>query len=91
MENDRKLHFTLPTTILMLWTLKVTGLLFACVGPGGNFLKEAEGFTITYLGDGITSHMLELTWLKDFDCPRYNLGDNEVHLAMKVKGHGRCT
>ena len=49
---------------------------------------EAEGFTIAYLGDGETRHKLELTWLKDFDRPRYNLGDNEVHLAMHVKDMG---
>ncbi|MGI6696701.1 MAG: VOC family protein [Christensenellales bacterium] len=46
---------------------------------------EKEGFTLVYLGDGVTSHQLELTWLKDFDRPRYNLGDNEIHLAMRVK------
>lgn len=26
--------------------------------------------------------MLELTWLKDFDKPAYDLGDNETHLAF---------
>ncbi len=47
--------------------------------------KEREGFTLVFMGDGETRHQLELTWLKDFDRPRYNLGDNEVHLAMRVK------
>lgn len=46
--------------------------------------KEAEGFTLAFLGDGQTSHQLELTWLKDFSKPRYNLGDNEIHLAFRV-------
>ncbi len=46
--------------------------------------REKEGFTLVFLGDGQTAHQLELTWLKDFDKPRYNLGDNEVHLAFRV-------
>ena len=36
-----------------------------------------------YLGDGITPHQLELTWLRDMDRP-YELGDNEIHLAFQV-------
>ncbi len=61
-----------------------------------NFYKEALGlsevkrfsspngeFTIVFLGDDITSHQLELTWLRDWDRP-YNLGDNEFHLALVV-------
>lgn len=53
-------------------------------------LKEVErivpddnSFIIVYLGDGQTSHRLELTWLRDWDRP-YNLGDNEFHLAFTV-------
>jgi lactoylglutathione lyase len=38
-------------------------------------------FIIVYLGDGSTNHLLELTWLRDWDRP-YNLGDNEIHLAF---------
>lgn len=47
--------------------------------------KEAQdgSFTLVYLGDGKTPHLLELTWLKDWDRP-YNLGDNEIHLAFTV-------
>jgi lactoylglutathione lyase len=40
-------------------------------------------FIIVFLGDGKTSHQLELTWLKNRKEP-YNLGDNEFHLAFKV-------
>ncbi|HPK53001.1 MAG TPA: VOC family protein [Smithellaceae bacterium] len=40
-------------------------------------------FILAFLGDGQTSHQLELTWLKDHNDP-YNLGDNEFHLAFKV-------
>ena len=60
------------------------------------FYKEALGLTVTrtkdaddgsfklvYLGDGVTPHLLELTWLRDMDRP-YNLGDNEIHLAFEV-------
>jgi len=47
--------------------------------------REAEdgSFILVYLGDGVTPHQLELTWLRDMDRP-YNLGDNEIHLAFRV-------
>ncbi|MGX4600936.1 VOC family protein [Faecalimicrobium sp. JNUCC 81] len=47
--------------------------------------KEAEdgSFILVYLGDGVTPHTLELTWLRDWD-REYNLGDNEFHLALEV-------
>ena len=61
-----------------------------------SFYKEALGLTessrinapdgsfiIVYLTDGVTPHLLELTWLRDWDKP-YNLGDNEFHLAFRV-------
>ncbi|MCI9441066.1 MAG: lactoylglutathione lyase [Ruminococcus sp.] len=61
-----------------------------------DFYKEALGltverttdasdgsFTIAFLGDQTTPHLLELTWLRDMDRP-YELGDNEIHLAFKV-------
>ena len=86
MENDRKLHFTFAHNNFNVVDLeKSLDFYSLALGLEEISRKEAEGFTIVYLGDGITSHMLELTWLKDFDRPRYNLGDNEVHLAMKVK------
>lgn len=40
-------------------------------------------FILVYLGDGVTQHQLELTWLWDRKEP-YNLGENEFHLAMAV-------
>jgi lactoylglutathione lyase len=46
------------------------------VAPDGRFI-------IVFLGDGVTGHSLELTWLKDRKEP-YNLGDNEIHLAFRV-------
>ena len=45
--------------------------------------KEDGSFILVYLGDGVTGHQLELTWLRDWDRP-YNLGDNEFHLAFTV-------
>ena len=45
---------------------------------------EDWSFTLVYLGDGTTTHQLELTWLRDWDRP-YNLGDNEFHLALEVE------
>jgi lactoylglutathione lyase len=44
--------------------------------PGGEFV-------LVFLGDGTTTHRLELTWLRDRDTP-YALGDNEFHLAVRV-------
>lgn len=41
-------------------------------------------FILAYLGDGVTPHQLELTWLKDRKEP-YNLGENEFHLAFAVE------
>ncbi len=46
------------------------------VAPDGSF-------TLVFLGDGVTSHKLELTWLRDRTEP-YNLGDNEIHLCFSV-------
>lgn len=60
------------------------------------FYKEALGFEetrrynapdgsfiLSFLGDGVTGHKLELTWLRDKAEP-YDLGDNEIHLAVVV-------
>jgi len=44
----------------------------------------ADGsFKLVYLGDGTGGHLLELTWLRNWDRP-YNLGDNEIHLAFET-------
>lgn len=49
-----------------------------------NRIESEDGsFIIVYLGDGISKHTLELTWLRDKTTP-YNLGDNEIHLAFEV-------
>ncbi len=42
-----------------------------------------KSFILVYLGDGKTGHRLELTWLRERR-ERYNLGDNEFHLAFTV-------
>ncbi|MDR2726674.1 MAG: VOC family protein [Deltaproteobacteria bacterium] len=44
---------------------------------------EMPGFTLIYLGDQVSPHLLELTWLHDRKTP-YDLGDNEMHLAFFV-------
>ncbi|MPN37922.1 hypothetical protein SDC9_185443 [bioreactor metagenome] len=49
----------------------------------GRIEPQDGSFIIVYLGDGSTSHRLELTWLRDRTEP-YNLGDNEFHLALVV-------
>ncbi len=46
--------------------------------------KTAEdgSFKLTFMGDGVTEHQLELTWLRDLGKDAYDLGDNEIHLAF---------
>lgn len=45
--------------------------------------EAADGsFILVYLGDGVTPHLLELTWLRDWEKDHYDLGDNEFHLAF---------
>lgn len=47
-------------------------------------IKNAEdgSFKLAFLGDGVTEHQLELTWLRDLGKDAYDLGDNEIHLAF---------
>lgn len=42
-----------------------------------------KSFTLVYMGDGESSHQIELTWLRDKERP-YDLGDNESHIAFSV-------
>lgn len=46
------------------------------------FVPPDESFVLVFLGDEKTGHQLELTWIRDFDKEKYNLGDNEFHLAL---------
>ena len=44
--------------------------------------EAADGsFILVYMGDGQSSHTIELTWLRDRKEP-YNLGENEFHIAF---------
>jgi lactoylglutathione lyase len=40
-----------------------------------------KSFKLAFMSDGVTGHLLELTWLKDRTEP-YDLGDNEIHMAF---------
>ena len=44
---------------------------------------EDKSFELVFLGDSVTEHQLELTWLRDRSSS-YDLGDNEIHLAFKT-------
>ena len=44
-------------------------------------LADDESFKLVYLTDGVTPHLLELTWLRDMDRP-YELGDNRSILHL---------
>ena len=45
--------------------------------------SEDGSFILVYLGNKNSPHQVELTWLRDMERP-YNLGDNEIHLALEV-------
>ena len=47
-------------------------------------VAEDGSFILVFLGDGESTHKLELTWVRDWERP-YNLGDNEFHLAFRVE------
>jgi len=48
--------------------------------------EAADGsYILVFLGDEYTDFQLELTWLRDRKEP-YNLGDNEMHLCIRVDG-----
>jgi lactoylglutathione lyase len=49
----------------------------------GQIEPADKSFRLVFLGDGNTAHKLELTWLRERMEP-YNLGDNEIHLALVV-------
>lgn len=46
--------------------------------------KKAEdgSYRIVFLGDGRSDFLLELTWLRDFEGEKYDLGDEEFHLCL---------
>jgi lactoylglutathione lyase len=51
-------------------------------------IEPASGaFIIVFLSDGQTGHLLELTWLRDRE-KKYDLGDNEFHLAFCADDYG---
>lgn len=50
-------------------------------------IKAPDGsFELVFMGDGQTSHQIELTWLRDKEGP-YDLGDNESHIAFHVEDY----
>lgn len=46
-------------------------------------VADDGSFILAFLTDETTGFQLELTWLRDRKEP-YNLGDNEIHLAVRV-------
>lgn len=44
---------------------------------------EDDSYTIVFLKNEYSNHKIELTYIKDFN-RKYNLGDNEFHLAFEV-------
>lgn len=53
-------------------------------------IEATDGsFIIVYLTDGYMPHLLELTWLRDWE-RSYNLGDNEFHLAFETDDYKKA-
>ena len=46
--------------------------------------SEDGSFILAFLGDGKSTHQLELTWLRDHKEP-YDLGESEFHLAFQTR------
>ena len=46
---------------------------------------EERGFTLVYMKDSKSNFTLELTYLKNWPNDKYNLGDEEFHLAFEVE------
>ena len=52
--------------------------------------KASDGsFELVFLGDGSTTHQIELTWLRDKE-GKYELGDNESHIAFTVDDYNEA-
>ena len=46
--------------------------------------EAADGsFKLVFIGNANSAHTVELTWLRDRTEP-YDLGDNEIHLALRT-------
>lgn len=48
-------------------------------------IAQDGSYKLVYLTDNSSNFLLELTWLRDWKEP-YNLGDNEMHLCVRVAG-----
>ncbi|MBV4419151.1 VOC family protein [Clostridium tyrobutyricum] len=49
----------------------------------GRKISDDNSFILVFMGDGQSNYKIELTWLRDRKKP-YNLGDNEIHMAVTV-------
>lgn len=48
-----------------------------------------DSFILVFLGDSVTPHLLELTWLRGRTEP-YDLGENEFHLAFETEDYEKA-
>jgi lactoylglutathione lyase len=48
-----------------------------------------KSFILIYMGDGTSDFTLELTWIKDRK-EKYNLGENEFHLAFAASDYDQA-
>ena len=81
----------------MQFTFKHTNINVTNMARSINFYEEALGlrvastreapdgsFSMAFMADGESGALLELTWLRDHP-QRYELSDNEIHIAFAVR------
>ena len=84
----------------MTFTFNHTNLNVCDIARSVRFYKEALGlevvrektssdgsFTLTFMGDGKSDYLLELTWLRDHADKPYDLGENETHMCFTAEDY----
>lgn len=84
----------------MTFTFNHTNLNVCDVARSVRFYQEALGlqivrektaddgsFSLTFMSDGISDYLLELTWLRDHAGKPYDLGENETHMCFTAEDY----
>ena len=84
----------------MTFTFNHTNLNVCDVARSVRFYQEALGlqvvrektaddgsFSLTFMSDGTSDYLLELTWLRDHADKPYDLGENETHMCFTAEDY----
>jgi lactoylglutathione lyase len=85
-QEEATMQFTIAHTNLNVFNLERSVAFYEkALGLQVQRRKEAGdgSFVLVFLGDDVSGHQIELTWLRDRQ-EAYNLGDNEGHIAFLV-------